>query len=176
MISRSKLSRGAKFAAGALGAAVVASAVVGVPAAFAQHNSPAPVTISSITVSGYPLPATPTVTVSGSGFGSAPAHGIAPSSLSNCGGSGTGLDYGPSTLWLLDASHSSGPGLLNSFQEGAYFTKKVGNCGGIDISSWTTTQVQFTLGSRYAAGPNSLTSGDDVCVEIKGVPGCIKLA
>jgi hypothetical protein len=161
----------------AIGAAVAASAVIGVPLAVAgPATTNVTRAISSISIKGFPLPATPTITVTGKSFGKAPTKGTSPSTFANCGGSGTGFDYGPSKLWLLDASRSSGAGLLGAFQEGANATKTYGDCGGIIISSWSSTQVVFTLGSGYAAGSTSLKAGDEVCVEIKGLPGCTKLS
>ena len=109
-----------KAVAVAIGAAVTASAVIGVPHAVAgPATTNVTRVISSISIKGFPLPATPTITVNGKSFGKAPTKGTSPSVFANCGGSGTGLDYGPSKLWLLDASRSSGAGLLGAFQEGA---------------------------------------------------------
>ena len=119
-----------KAVAVAIGATVTASAVIGVPHAVANPAAADTTrTISSIAIKGFPLPATPTVTVTGKGSGAAPTKGTSPSTFPNCGGSGTGQDYGPSKLWLLDASRSSGPGLLGALQEGANATKTYGNCG-----------------------------------------------
>lgn len=145
------------------------SLAIGVQAALAV--TPAP-TVSSVSVTGYPLPASPTVTVSGSNFGPAPTRGVSPARLSNCG-SGTGLDYPGSQLWLLDASR--GGGLSGAFEEGELFNSTTGNCGGIIIQSWSSTQATFTLGSRYATDGHSLESGDTVCVDVKQVPACTVL-
>ena len=132
-------------------------------------------TISSITVTGYPKPGAPTFTIQGSGFGSAPTNGIAPSTLANCGPgwAGTGLDYGTSTLWMLDTAQSVG--LDGAWQDGANFTSTNGNCEGVVIQSWTPTQIVFGLSSTYEAFSWGLASGNTVCVEVKGVPGCLTL-
>jgi hypothetical protein len=159
--------------------AVVATAVplVAVTASPAAATAqPAVPVISSLSISGYPKPAVPTITVQGSGFGSAPENGIVPSTLPNCGSgwSGTGLDYGKSTLWLLDASQSFG--LYGAWQDGADLGTYSGNCEGVVIQKWTSTQIIFGLGSRYPAIPGtSLTSGNTVCVQVKGVTGCLQL-
>jgi len=152
----------------------------GVASAHTPHLPAAQPTpsISSLSVTGYPLPATPTITVTGSDFGGRPSGGKSPARLANCDGTGTGLDYLNSQLNLIDASRSGG--LYGAFEEGARFNNTVGNCGGVIISSWTPTQVSFTLGSRYVtdgtiAGGHALESGDTVCVSIKDVPACLQL-
>jgi hypothetical protein len=131
--------------------------------------------ISSITVTGYPQPAAPTFTIQGSGFGSAPTNGVAPSTLGNCGPgwAGTGLDYGTSNLWMLDTAQSVG--LYGTWQDGASFTSNNGNCEGVVIQSWTPTEIVFGLSSTYESNSWGLASGNVVCVEVKGVPGCLTL-
>lgn len=156
----------------ALAAAAGTSATaLAVPAIADGH----PTTVSSISVTGYPKPAQPTVTVTGVGFGAAPTGGVSPSRLSNCH-SGTGLDYGPSKLWFLDATQQSGPGLVGAFQEGANQSRSYGNCGGIVIESWSSTKAVFTFGSRYASDPAGLQPGDPVCVSVKGAIACTRLS
>lgn len=178
------LSRTARAITGSSKAALgLASAVVcvGLLAAPALATTATPLyphgtpVISSITISGYPKPATPTITVTGTGFGARPANGISPATLTNCGGfaNPTGLDYGKSTLWLLDGSASAG--LYGAWQFGANFTGTNGNCGGVIIYRWTNHKVVFGLGSAYMVQPPGLQSGDTVCVSVDGVPGCLTL-
>ncbi len=154
-----------------LGSVVLVVTLCGAGTASAD---PPPPTVSTISIpaSGYPLPAHPVITVTGSGFGAKPAGGVSPSQLTNCG-SGTGLDFPNSQLWLLDASRSGG--LSGAFEEGELFTPTTGNCGGIVLKLWTATKVVFTLGSRYAADGHSLEPGDVVCVDVKSVPACTML-
>jgi hypothetical protein len=148
--------------------AAAACLLTGVGAASAQ---PLPVTVSSVSISGYPT--SPTITVVGSGFRRhAFTNGVSPATLSNCG-SGTGLDYPKSELWLLDASRSGG--LSGAFQEGSLFSRTTGNCGGIIISSWSRSQIVFTLGSRYSTDGHYLESGDVACVDVELVPACTTL-
>jgi hypothetical protein len=144
------------------------------PAAAHSVQTAAPA-ISSITISGFPKPATPTIKVTGTGFGSRPTNGVPASLLSNCKTplKPTGLDYGTSGLWLLDGSAAAG--LHGAFQFGANFTSSVGDCGGVTIESWTGTKVVFTLGFAYQQQRPGLTAGNTVCVSVKGVPGCLKL-
>jgi hypothetical protein len=153
---------------------------VGIPLAFASSSQSELIpNISSISITGYP--SSPTVTVTGSNFGGAPTNGTPTSKISGCTEySGlTGDDYGESTVWLLDASRSSG--LYGAAQFGADIIKKhrhsYGSCGGVIIGTgnWTATSVTFTLGTGYGDSGISLTSGDTACVEIKGTVGCTVL-
>ncbi|MGA8723448.1 MAG: hypothetical protein WB565_00265 [Acidimicrobiales bacterium] len=133
--------------------------------------SSGPVSVSSVTVTNYP--SNPIVTVDGANFGRRPPHGgVSPSTLSNCN-SGTGVDYPKSELWFLDASRSGG--LSGAFQEGSEFSAGVGNCGGIILSEWSETQIQYTFGSRYLSDGHYLESGDVVCADVRLVPACTTL-
>lgn len=167
------MSARGKFA-GLVGLAALAATAGGIGIAGAVVPATAAPTVSSISITGYPLPATPTITVNGSNFGStAPTNGVSPVTLTDCG-SGTGFDYPKGELWLLDGSRSGG--LSGAFQEGEYFGHHEGNCGGIVISSWTASEIKFTLGSRYATDGHSLQAGDTVCIDVKEVPACTVLS
>ena len=113
--------------------------------------SPAP-TISSVAISGGL--ATPTVTVTGSGFGAEDDLGSPVPAY--CGN--TGFDY-DNNLYLLDgwgAGQGSGP---------------FGDCTGVSITSYSNTRVTFTFGSGYGTGNNQygvLSSGDSFQMNVLG--------
>jgi hypothetical protein len=115
---------------------------------FLVGSTPAP-SISGVTLSG--TPAAPTVTVTGSNFGSA-----APTATpETCQAGDTGNDYGFGGLELQDVTESWGGGEL-------------GDCIGLLLTSWSSTKVVFTFGNEYANyGP--INAGDQIEVTVQGV-------
>ena len=113
--------------------------------------SPAP-TISSVAITGSL--ATPTVTVTGSGFGTEDDLGSPVPAY--CGN--TGFDY-DNNFYLLDgwgAGEGSGP---------------FGDCTGVSITSYSDTQVSFTFGNGYGTGNNQygvLSPGDSFQMNVLG--------
>ncbi len=107
-----------------------------------------PPSISGVTLSG--TPADPTVTVTGSNFGSGPPA----STPETCQSGDTGDDFGWGGLVFQDLSHGWGGG-------------EAGNCIGLLLTSWSNTQVVFTFGNQYANyGP--MNPGDQVEATIQG--------
>ena len=104
--------------------------------------------ISSVTLTG--TAANPTVTVSGSNFGSNPPTGTP----ETCQSGDTGDDYGSAGLILQDTTESWGAG-------------QSGDCIGLLLTSWSNTQVVFTVGNEYAHyGP--IAVGDQIKVTVQG--------
>jgi hypothetical protein len=116
--------------------------------------SPAP-TISSVTITGALT--NPTVTVSGSGFGNENDLG-SPVPATYCSNSATGIDY-DNNLWISDgwgAGEGSGP---------------FGDCTGLNVSSYTNSQIVFTFGSGYGTGVGQygvLSPGDSFTMTVLG--------
>lgn len=165
-------SRNLSFKARTIGLLVGgAAALASLAGAGVAIAGPPPPSVTSVSMTGYPT--APVVTVTGTDFGSRPTGGVSPATLSDCR-SGTGVDYPNSQLWALDASRSDG--LSGAFEEGELFTSSDGNCGGDVIRSWSATKAVFSFGSRYASDPGKFESGDVLCVDIKSVPACTKLA
>src|SRR5208282_2067350 len=104
--------------------------------------------ISGVTLSG--TPADPTVTVTGSNFGSA-----APTATpETCQAGDTGNDYGFGGLELQDLTEGWGAG-------------ESGDCIGLLLTSWSSTKVAFTFGNEYANyGP--INAGDQIEVTVQG--------
>jgi uncharacterized protein YjbI with pentapeptide repeats len=110
----------------------------------------APPGITSVTVTGSP--SSPTVTVTGSGFGSQAPTGTTP-----CGPTSTGKNFGDE-LNLLDDTEGWSAGEAGG-----------GICdyAGLIISSYSDTQIVFTLGSNYPTY-GTLNPGDDFTVNAAG--------
>jgi hypothetical protein len=95
-------------------------------------------------------PTAPTVTVTGTNFGATAPTGTPES----CQGGDTGNDYANNALYFQDSTENWGAG-------------GTGNCIGLVVSSWSATQVVFTIGSEYANyGP--IKTGDQIEAVVKG--------
>ncbi len=95
--------------------------------------------------------ADPTITVTGSGFGSSPPIGTP----ETCQSGDTGDDYGSSGLWFSDAT------------QGGWTAGQDGDCIGLIVSSWSSSQVVFGFGNEYANYP-AIQSGDQIEVDVQG--------
>ena len=112
---------------------------------------PATPTIHGVTFGGDPT--NPTVTVSGSGFGTQSDLGT-PVPATSCSNADTGSDYG-NTFYFADPT--------GSWQAG-----QAGNFVGLVISSYSNTQITFTFGNQYSVfGP--VNNGDSFSVTLFGV-------
>jgi len=115
-------------------------------------------TISAVSI--INAPANPTITVSGTGFGTAPTATF-------LGFPGfTGFDYGKA-LYITDFSPTHG------FDAGGDAGENLRDLIGLVILNYTDNQVQFQLGSDYAQFylPNniySLSIGDPYTVVVNG--------
>ena len=101
----------------------------------------------------------PTVTISGSGFGTVSNLG---SGESACGSSPTGLDYGNNFLF---ADHTDG---WNAGEGSPDY-----DCIGVIIQSYSNTEIVFTFGSDYGVYPIGsgvalLNSGDQFTMTLLG--------
>ncbi len=112
--------------------------------------SPSP-SISAVTFSGSV--ASPTITVTGSGFGT--EAGLGSPLPGGCGGAFTGSDY-LNTLNLRDNT--------GAWQAGS---AAGGNCIGLLISSYSNSKIVFTLGSFYAVAYD-LNQGDSFTMSLLG--------
>lgn len=115
-------------------------------------------TITGVTFTGSS--ANPTITITGSGFGSAPASPAVP--VSSFAGAGvTGFDYSDS-LYLNDfGSHG--------FQAGNSNNGGVPDYIGLTSLSYSDTSISFMLGSFYPDGTLfSLSAGDPFLVDVAG--------
>ena len=131
---------------GRIAAAVaVAGAVVFASATGSAFADTIPV-IQSVSVAGSV--SNPSITINGQGFGTIPANTGQPTPY-------TGLDYG-SQLGLSDLSAGWNAGQTD-------------NGVGITVSNYTSSTIEFGLGSYYSAGGFTLATGDQFEVLVKGV-------
>jgi Subtilase family len=115
--------------------------------AFKVPGTPAP-SITGVTFSGSPPD--PSITVTGSGFGSYPPIGTP----ETCQSGDTGDDYGSSGLWFDDTTQGWTAG-------------QAGDCIGLVVTSWSSTQVVFGFGSEYGNYP-PIQSGDQIEAGVQG--------
>ena len=97
-------------------------------------------------------PANPTVTITGT-FGAEPAHD--PATPLNCVNGDTSYDFGTSGLWFTDATRSWTAG-------------QIGDCIGLAVTSFTSTQIVYTFGADYGAYP-PLANGEAYQLVVDGV-------
>jgi hypothetical protein len=116
-------------------------------AAFKVPGTPPPA-ITGVSFSG-PVSG-PSITVTGTGFGNAPPIGTP----ETCQAGDTGDTYGSSGLWFGDITQGWTAG-------------QAGDCIGLIVTSWTSTQVVFGFGSEYASFP-SIQSGDQAGLSVQG--------
>jgi hypothetical protein len=119
--------------------------------------------VTGVSLSG--TTAAPVVTVTGQGFGTEPTRGVAPSSVHSCAHTGTGLDYRHGALWFVDSTAG-----ITSWSAGAASITGHPNCIGINITSWSDTQVVFSFGSQYGAPVYVLHDGDGFVISLKTHP------
>jgi hypothetical protein len=123
---------------------------MGTPHGIGAFQVPAssPPAISGVTWSG--TSSNPTFTIAGTNFGTYPP----PGSLVTCQSGDTGYLFGTSGLWFDDATSEWTAG-------------QNGDCIGMDVTSWSSTQVVVTFGNEYS-GYTPINTGDSYSVEVQG--------
>jgi hypothetical protein len=115
---------------------------------FLSGSTNAP-SVSGVTITG--TVDAPTVTVTGSNFGS-----TAPTATpETCQPGDTGNDYGFGGLEFVDVSKGYGAG-------------ESGDCVGLLLTSWSSTKVVFTFGNEYLTYGAYLIPGDQFQVTVQG--------
>ena len=140
----------------ALRSALAALVATSIGLGFASGSAwAAPTTITSVSFSG--TPAAPTITVSGSGFGTKAGLGTPnpASSTQNCSPATGDDDYG-TNLYLRDPHFVAGlgPPALAAV--------------GVRISSYSPTRIVFTLGSCYGHNGWTIAPGDGYTMNVLG--------
>ncbi len=111
-------------------------------------SAPAP-TISSVVMSGLGGPSSPTVTISGTNFGTrVPVH--SPLTPPGCTSGDTSYDFTPDQLFVNE-------------EQAGWTAGEPGDCIGLSLSHWTPTRVVFTFGPSY---PGNAALGDTVQVGV----------
>ena len=162
----------------AAGAVVASSVMVPAIVMLSLSSAGAVSSITSVTFKG--TAAKPTITVKGSGFGSAPPAASPaghPNGQGNCPAfpakpakdiKDDGFDYGTDGLWLEDTSGSG--------WRAGDFVPSTGelDCVGLQIKKWTPTEIVFKPGTAYdnpsleAGHTYVLATGDSVTVDVLG--------
>lgn len=110
-------------------------------------------TINSVTFSG--TSAAPTVTVTGSGFGTAPAPTSPDCAYEEGGPTPSGSDYSSDALYLQDlTSHSYSP-------SSPWFAGGPGNCVGLVVSTYQSGKIVFTFNNYYGEEYGYVLQADD---------------
>jgi hypothetical protein len=107
-----------------------------------------PPAVTGVTRSG--TSSNPTITISGVNLGNFPPIGTP----ETCQAGDTGDIYGASGLWFSDVTTGWTAG-------------QSGDCIGLVVSSWSSTQVTFTFGNQYGNYP-PIGTGDSFSVEVQG--------
>ena len=102
--------------------------------AYDTNGTPFDPSVSSVTITGGLI--TPTVTIAGSGFGNQADLG-APAPATACSNTNTGSDYDNFSFSDVTAGWLAGGG---------------GNCIGVSVSSYSSTQIVVTFGNGYGNG------------------------
>jgi hypothetical protein len=99
-------------------------------------------------------PTNPTVTITGSNFGTIPSAN--PSSPLSCFPGDTSFDYGISGLWFNDATQGWTAG-------------QIGDCIGLNVSSYTNTKIVYQFGAGYGHYGPPVTNGDAYTLTVWGI-------
>jgi hypothetical protein len=115
--------------------------------------------ITSVTFSGTSGPgeASPTVTVTGTGFGAAPSG--TSDAVTSCGnyGSANGDVYGTKLYFSDDGNFEAG-----------YSDRSGGNCIGIVIDSWSSKRIVLHFGVAYGSYARwYMENGDGYAISVK---------
>jgi hypothetical protein len=140
---------------------VVALAVVAMPAVVLglQSAASASPAIASVVVGGTQV--APSITVNGTGFGTSAAalgtaYGIP---TSTCGIGNTGKDYADNFKFNNDT---------RNWEAGRGTNIPGDNCIGVLFTSYTNTQIVFTLGSNFTSQGYQLLAGDAFTMTVLG--------
>jgi hypothetical protein len=121
-------------------------------APIASGSTASAVKITKVTFTGSST--APVITVTGSGFGTRPTkdpNGSPAKASAGCrkqplaGNGKDGSDYGPSGLGL-----GWGTARPSGYNAGAYVADEYLDCIGVEIRSYTSTKIVFSLGCQYA--------------------------
>ncbi len=115
--------------------------------AFQVPGTPPPA-ISGVSFSGSA--SDPSITVTGANLGAYPPIGTP----ETCQAGDTGDDYGSSGLWFDDATQGWTAG-------------QAGDCIGLIVTSWSSTQVVYGFGNEYGNYP-PIQAGDQIEVAVQG--------
>jgi serine/threonine protein kinase len=99
-------------------------------------------------------PTNPTVTITGSNFGTIPRAN--PSTPLSCEPGDTSVDYGISGLWFKDVT-------------AGWTAGQIGDCIGLNVTSYTNTKIVYQFGAGYGHYDALVTHGDAFKLTVWGV-------
>jgi hypothetical protein len=119
--------------------------------------------------------ATPTVTVTGSGFGASPPAGSS-NDVTSCGTyTNNGSDYGDA----FKVSDTHGPPVSDTWLAGSG-TPPTGACVGLRVSSWSDTSIVFDFGGTGSAFDTFddwyLANGDSFTLTVEGTSSTVTVS
>lgn len=128
--------------------------------------------ITSVTLAGSQ--AKPLFVIRGKNLGRLPRVGQLPSASSACRGEkapgNQGVNYG-SKLYFVDDTNKFSAGLSGPYQT----VSDVVDCVGVIVKSFSSSKVEYTLGSDYTKHPYSVKSGDSVTFVVNGAKATVRV-
>lgn len=128
--------------------------------------------ITSVTLTGSP--AKPLFTIRGRNFGRLPGVGQLPSASSACRGEkapgNQGVNFG-NKLYFIDGSNKFSAGLSGPYKT----VSDVVDCVGVIVKSYSSSKVEYALGSDYTKHPYSIKNGDSITFVVNGATATLRV-
>jgi hypothetical protein len=141
-------------------------------AAVSSSAAAAKPAITSVTLSGSQ--SKPLIVIRGKNFGRLPGAGQLPSASSGCRAEkapgNQGVNFGDK-LYFVDDSNKFSGGLSGPYKTVA----DVVDCVGVIVKSFSSTKVEYSLGSDYTKHPYTIKNGDSVTFVVNGATATLRV-
>jgi hypothetical protein len=128
--------------------------------------------ITSVTLAGSQ--AKPVFIIRGKNFGRLPGVGQLPSASSACRGEkapgNQGVNFG-NKLYFIDDSNKFSAGLSGPYKT----VSDVVDCVGVIVKSFSSSKVEYSLGSDYTKHPYSIKNGDSIMFVVSGATATLRV-
>jgi hypothetical protein len=155
-----------------LQALVAGALLVGALVLAGSSGAAAKPSITSVALAGSQ--AKPLFIIRGKNFGRLPGSGQAPSTSSACRADkapgNQGINFG-NKLYFVDLSNKFSAGLSGPYKG----TADVVDCVGVIIKSFSSSKVEYALGSDYTKHPYSVKSGDSITFAVSGATATVRV-
>jgi hypothetical protein len=155
-----------------LKALLVGASLLGALAVAGSSGAAGKPTITSVGLAGSQ--AKPLFVIHGKNFGQLPGAGQLPSASSGCRAdkapASQGINFG-NKLYFVDLSNKFSAGLSGPYKG----TADVIDCVGVIIKSFSSSKVEYALGSDYTKHPYSVKSGDRVTFVVNGATATLRV-